>query len=83
LENRFGDSAQLESPSSNLNQTTPASSSHRPNTSSSSLQGFGSTVPQRAQTAVGSLRPKSPPPAIQLKLFSKEKIEESLSQIKV
>lgn len=37
----------------------------------------------RAHTATTSIRPKSPPPAIQLKIFSKEKLEESLQNIKV
>lgn len=78
MENRFGDSTHLD------NNT---GSSQRPNTSSTGSQlggvGGGPGSGLRAQTSSGGARQKSPTPAIQLKVFSKEKLEESLQAIKV
>jgi hypothetical protein len=72
LENRFGDPNE-----------TPGHTS-RPMTSSLSLsQSHGSSRAQTSSSTRGSLRPKSPQPALHLKVFSMDKFEESLAAIKV
>ena len=71
LENRFGES------------TLGETNNQRPSTISNGSQSLGTPAGSRAQTSSGTVRPKSPAPAIQLKVFSKEKFEESLKSIKV
>jgi hypothetical protein len=78
LENRFGDSL-----SHDFQQETTS----RPMTSLSLSQSLGpsSTAGPRTRTSSSTrqLRPKSPSSGVQLKVFSMEKLEESLTAIKV